>query len=120
MLRPRIPIVAKLDLVPLRLSERDAPDGEQGIIMGYPAIPQRQSVLVAAGTTIANTSDYRGQVRYITFTGAVSPGYSGGPVLDSRGYVIGVNCEQTFDQSGQGMPGFGHAVPVEYLRDLLE
>ncbi|MFB3881904.1 MAG: trypsin-like peptidase domain-containing protein [Armatimonadota bacterium] len=119
VLRPRTPVVGRLGLVPIKPSEREVADGESGFAMGYPAIPGRQPVLMVANVTVVSTSDYRGQFRHLTFTGALAPGYSGGPVFDSRGYVIGINSEQTFDQAQQGMPGFGHAVPVEYLRELL-
>jgi len=48
---------------------------------------------------------------------AVNPGNSGGPLLDSRGYVIGVN---TFIRSPvPGSVGLGFAVPVNLMKQVV-
>jgi S1-C subfamily serine protease len=55
-------------------------------------------------------SDY-----FIQMTTPISPGSSGGPVLDERGLVVGVSVA-TF-QNGQNL---NFAVPVTYLNQLVE
>jgi serine protease Do len=48
---------------------------------------------------------------------AISPGNSGGPLLDSRGRVIGIN---TAVISAPGASGLGFAVPINLARDIAE
>jgi putative serine protease PepD len=48
-------------------------------------------------------------VRYIQFTAPISPGNSGGPVLDAHGKVIGVSVAKAVSE---GVEGLGFAVPA--------
>jgi S1-C subfamily serine protease len=48
---------------------------------------------------------------------AINPGYSGGPLLDSRGTVIGVNA-QIASVSG-GSEGVGFAVPINTVKSVI-
>jgi serine protease Do len=55
---------------------------------------------------------------------AINQGNSGGPLLNIRGEVIGINTmiispSQSFDGSGGGNVGVGFAVPINTVRDLL-
>jgi S1-C subfamily serine protease len=49
----------------------------------------------------------------------INPGSSGGPLLNARGEVIGVNTQITTDDGG-GNVGVGFAVPVDTVRSVTE
>ncbi len=53
-------------------------------------------------------------VRYLQITAPISPGSSGGPVLDSEGYMIGVATFQL--EKGQNL---NFAVAADYIQPLL-
>jgi serine protease Do len=49
---------------------------------------------------------------------AINKGNSGGPLLNIRGEVIGINTQIVTDQ-GQGNLGIGFAIPINLVRDIL-
>ena len=49
---------------------------------------------------------------------AINKGNSGGPLLNIRGEVIGINTQIVTDQ-GQGNLGIGFAIPINMVRDIL-
>ncbi len=49
---------------------------------------------------------------------AINRGNSGGPLLNIRGEVIGINTQIMTDQ-GQGNMGIGFAIPINMVRDIL-
>jgi putative serine protease PepD len=51
-------------------------------------------------------------VRYIQFTAPISPGNSGGPVLDAHGKVIGISVAKAI---GDGAEGLSFAIPAAVL-----
>jgi S1-C subfamily serine protease len=55
-----------------------------------------------------------GEIRLIQITAAISPGSSGGPVMDRDGKVVGLASASIL--SGQNL---NFAIPIEYLRKLV-
>ena len=49
---------------------------------------------------------------------AINKGNSGGPLLNIRGEVVGINTQIVTDQ-GQGNLGIGFAIPINLVRDIL-
>jgi serine protease Do len=54
---------------------------------------------------------------FIQTDAAVNPGNSGGPLVDTRGALVGINTA-IFSQSG-GSVGIGFAIPVNLAKDVL-
>src|SRR4029450_3675807 len=50
---------------------------------------------------------------------AINPGTSGGPLLNVRGEVIGINTAIITNARTEGNIGIGFAVPINTVRDLL-
>ncbi len=48
---------------------------------------------------------------------AISPGNSGGPLINMYGQVVGVN---TAKSSGDGVEGLGFSIPINEARDVIE
>jgi serine protease Do len=51
-------------------------------------------------------------VAYLQLDAKVSPGNSGGPVIDAQGRVVGVVAAKV---TGQGVEGIGLAIPINYV-----
>jgi S1-C subfamily serine protease len=91
--------------------------GEEVVAIGYPRIPNRQpSVVVHSGTVEALPVGYHGDV-FIQTSFQSGGGLSGGPLIDKRGFVLGLMIENVYMQHDEGVPakGYGQATPHEYL-----
>jgi len=90
---------------------RDAPlaKGDRGFSLGYPL---NQGLTVVEGTYNGRSEEQ--YYERIHFTGAINPGMSGGPVVDARGGVFGVNVAN--HRRGQLV---SFLVPVKFARQLL-
>ena len=93
------------------LSFRDTPlkKGDQGFSLGYPL---SQGLTVVEG--IYNGRSEEQYYERIHFTGAINPGMSGGPVVDSGGRVFGVNVAN--HRRGQLV---SFLVPAKFARRLM-
>jgi len=57
---------------------------------------------------------------YVQTDAAISPGNSGGPLIDRSGRVIGLNTWREEKRGGRQFQSLGFAVAVDHARDLLE
>ena len=93
------------------LSFRDAPlqKGEKGFSLGYPL---NQGLTVVEG--IYNGRSEEQYYERTHFTGAINPGMSGGPVVDTAGRVFGVNVANR--RAGQLV---SFLVPAKFAKNLI-
>ena len=111
----------KRDLVVLKISSADLP----GLPLGDSDVVQIGESVYAVGNPrglegtfsqgIVSSIREVGTDKLLQITAPISPGSSGGPVLNSKGEVIGVSVA-TF-KGGQNL---NFAIPVNYLKTLLE
>ncbi|MFZ6639139.1 DegQ family serine endoprotease [Undibacterium sp. TC4M20W] len=73
---------------------------------------------VTAGIISAKARDTGDFLRHIQTDVAVNPGNSGGPLINMRGEVIGVNS-QIFSRSG-GYMGISFAIPIDDAMSVVE
>src|SRR5215207_9682316 len=89
--------------------------GQSAIAIGNPLGLERT---VTSGVVSAVNRNPRGISLdgLIQTDAAISPGNSGGPLVDSRGRVIGIN---TAVLAGAGASGLGFAVPINLANDVV-
>lgn len=89
--------------------------GQSAIAIGNPLGLERT---VTSGVVSAVNRNPRGIPLdgLIQTDAAISPGNSGGPLVDSQGRVIGIN---TAILSGAGATGLGFAVPINLANDVV-
>lgn len=56
----------------------------------------------------------------ITSSVPLEQGYSGGPLADEQGRVIGINLAMTLEEEGEGPLGSGFAVPAPTVLETME
>jgi serine protease Do len=114
-----------VDVAVVRIPVSDAPTapigdsdrlqvGQAAIAIGNPLGLERT---VTVGVVSAINRSPRGfnLDALIQTDAAISPGNSGGPLLDSRGAVVGIN---TAVLSGSGISGLGFAVPINLANEI--
>lgn len=130
----------ELDLAILRM--RDHPGGVEPLVLAVDSEPKRLAPVVAVGhpggvefsvfdgkvSRVLKTSQLpagsqrnlrrlivgRADHQWVQHTAAISEGNSGGPLLDDRGRVLGVNT--WVDRQAR----FGYALHASHLRDMLD
>lgn len=111
-------------LVPVELGDSDSLQvGEQAIAIGNPFGFERTmtvGIISSLGRVVPNMNSgtYRFSIANLIQTdAAVNPGSSGGPLLDTRGRVIGVNSF-IFSETGVSS-GVGFAIPVNTVKRVV-
>lgn len=96
----------------LELATKRAAVGDPLLVLGSPN--------GLAGTlTSGIVSSYRtlAHVSYLQFSAPISPGNSGGPVLDERGHVLGVTVMKDVSDESEGI---GYAIPTDRVCESLD
>jgi len=86
----------------------DLAAGDRVLIVGSPV---GLDFTVQEGS-IASLQRSANGVAYLQLDAKVSPGNSGGPVVDSEGRVVGIVSMKV---SGEGVEGIGLAIPINYV-----
>ncbi|MCB0663253.1 MAG: trypsin-like peptidase domain-containing protein [Saprospiraceae bacterium] len=91
--------------------DKDYAEGDPVIAIGHPFGLK----YTATQGIISNTSHVQEEINYLQHDAALNPGNSGGPLVNQRGEIIGVN---TFIvRNGQNI---GFSLPAFYLQQSLE
>lgn len=117
-------------LIPVAIGNSDnVRIGEFVITIGNPIDAERLANTVTFGIISADMREITidGHTnRYLQTDAAINFGNSGGPLLNMRGEVIGMNSAKTFlagyDQYGNSIAaeGIGFALPINSVREIME
>jgi serine protease DegQ len=114
-----------LDVAVVRIPVDDAPVaplgnsdqlqvGQLAIAVGNPLGLER-TVTTGVISAVNRPGRTLGGETFIQTDAAISPGNSGGPLVDSRGNVIGINSAELL---GQGVSGLGFAIPINLAMEM--
>ena len=117
----RLQGLAGLTLRPIPLADdRGVEVGEPVVAIGSP-FGEEQSLSVgvvsATGRAIESLTGFQ-TLGAVQTDAAINQGNSGGPLIDARGRVIGINA-QIRTQSGGG-EGVGYAIPIDRIKRSLD
>ena len=100
--------VSILRKIPIKIATTSILPGQKVYVIGSPVGLQA----TMSDGIVSGIREFKGQY-LIQITAPISPGSSGGPVLNTKGEVIGVSVGQM--QDGQNL---NFAIPINYLKKL--
>jgi Tfp pilus assembly protein PilF len=100
-------------LKPLCVATSLPRSGEEVYALGHPGVAGQSLEMTITSGIVSNSDRPVGDGKYIQHTAAISPGNSGGPLLNKRGEVLGINT------IGSDLPGVGFAIPAQTIRAEL-
>jgi S1-C subfamily serine protease len=95
--------------------------GDQVVAIGNPFGLERSAtagIVSAVGRSIQAPNQVASIDHAIQTDAAINHGNSGGPLLDAKGEVIGVNAQIETGGTGDGNVGIGFAIPINTVRDV--
>jgi serine protease Do len=107
--------IAAADLPAVPLGDSDALQvGQRAIAIGNPLGLDR-TVTTGIISAINRTTPQLGGETFIQTDAAISVGNSGGPLVDSRGHIVGINSAVI---SGSGVSNLGFAIPINVAMSM--
>lgn len=137
---PDIAVIQAVEEVPDRVAlpiladESEIEVGDAVYALGYPGSSDYTQETIYGATlpggvedvTITSgiisrftTSSSLGNTRLIQHDATINGGNSGGPLIDGRGAVIGINTYKIGD-SGNNVDSSSYSVRIDYIKDVLE
>ena len=109
---------------------------EDVLVMGYPKIPAFTEFLTAEKATISSKAEsrltitkgsvasygnnYLSKAELMLVTAKIRGGNSGGPIVNKKGSIVGVACQIPSFEGDYDDLGYGIAVPINYVKEILD
>jgi S1-C subfamily serine protease len=103
--------------------------GDHLTALGYPASFQNPGSATVSSTegSVSNASVSGTQIdaslpKYpslIQHSAALNPGNSGGPLVNDKGELVGINTLTNTEQGGRAIQGQGYAISIDHIKELL-
>lgn len=130
--------IAFIDLGKENFQSVGVSDGEileDVIAMGYPKIPAFTDFLTVEKATISSKAEsrltptkgaitaygtnYLSRAELMLITAKIRGGNSGGPIINEEGYIVGIACQSPDYEGDYDDLGYGIAVPIKYLSEIV-
>ena len=109
-------------------SQDDVKQGDEVVALGYPVNASLRDNLTSTSGTVSvvkssfNVPDPTAAPldNVVQIDVALSPGNSGGPLVDKRGKLVGVNTAILTELGGAPVQGQGYAIGVDRVKELVD
>src|SRR3954471_22062341 len=108
-------------------SQGDLKQGEQVVAVGYPASASLDDNLTSTAGVVSRVSgpfrapsaEAPSYPNVVQTDAALNPGNSGGPLIDERKKLVGVNAATITSLGGQPIQGQGYAIGVDRVKEVV-
>jgi S1-C subfamily serine protease len=108
-------------------SQQDLKQGEQVVAVGYPASASLDDELSSTAGVVSRVSgafrapapDAPSYPDVVQTDAALNPGNSGGPLIDERKHLVGVNAATVTRLGGEPIQGQGYAIGVDRVKEVV-
>jgi len=101
--------------IPYSINTKNADVGEEIFVLGYPLTSTMGDEIKLSTGIISSRTGYQGDVSLYQISAPIQPGNSGGPLLDSKGNIIGIVSSKHI-----GTENVGYAIKASYLKNIIE
>jgi S1-C subfamily serine protease len=101
--------------IPYSINTKNADVGEEIFVLGYPLTSTMGDEIKLSTGIISSRTGYDGHVSLEQISAPIQPGNSGGPLLDSKGNIIGIVSSKHI-----GTENVGYAIKASYLKNIIE
>lgn len=104
-----------LGTIPYTISTKTSDVGSSIYVLGYPLLSTMGQEVKVTNGIISSKSGYSGDISSYQISAPIQPGNSGGPLLDTKGNIIGVvNAKHKMAENAS------YAIKSNYLLNLIE
>ena len=109
-------------------SQDNLKQGEEVVAIGYPANASNEDTLTSTAGVVSvvestfrfNSPDSPQYANVVQTDAALNPGNSGGPLVDAKKRLVGVNTAILTSAQGAPIGGQGYAIGVDRVKDVVE